>query len=78
MTIKRVLIDSINNQTRHLDVLIIGLHELHIRKTFNTVETRSNLQLADVNSKPRGGKSLKDLIDQSIGVEVYSPPGSEQ
>ena len=35
------------------------------------------MQLADLNSKPRGGKSLKDIIDRAIGVHLYLPPGSE-
>ena len=36
------------------------------------IDTRSNMQLYDLNSKPHGGKSLRDLIDPAIGVHfVY-------
>ena len=34
------------------------------------------MQLADLNSKPRGGKSLRNLIDCSIGARFYPLPGS--
>ena len=40
------------------------------------VDTRSNMQLADLNSKPHGRKSLLNIIDHSIGVRFYPPPGS--
>ena len=35
------------------------------------------MQLADLNSKPHGGKILRDLIDHKIGVRFYLTPGSE-
>ena len=56
-TIKRVLVDRITPQVRPLDVLITALHELHIRKIFEMVDTRSSMQLDDLNSKPRDEKS---------------------
>ena len=65
-------------QARPIDVLITALRELHIRKTFEMVEIRSNMQLADLNSKPRGRKILKKLIDSSIGDRLYPIPGSVQ
>ena len=74
--IKRVLADGINPQAIPLDVLITALHELHIRETFEMVDTRTNMQLADLNFKPRGGKSLQNIIDCSIGVIFYTLPGS--
>ena len=40
------------------------------------VYTRSNMQLTDLNSKPHGGKSLRNLIDCAIGVWFYPPPVS--
>ena len=40
------------------------------------VDTRSNMQLADLNSKPHGGKSLQNIIDRAIGAQFYPPPGS--
>ena len=35
------------------------------------------MQLADLNSKPHGGKSPRDIIDRVIGVCFYPPPESE-
>ena len=40
------------------------------------VDTRSNMQLADLNSKHHGRKSLRNIIDRAIGVCFYPPPGS--
>ena len=34
------------------------------------------MQLSGINSKPRGGKILRDIIDRAIGVCLYPPPGS--
>ena len=75
-TIKRVLADRINPQARQIDVLITALHKLRLRKTFDMVDTISNMQLADLKSNPHGGKSLVDTIDRTIGVRFYPPPGS--
>ena len=74
---KRVLVYIITPQDRLIDVLINSLHKLHIRKKFEMVDKGSNLQLAELKSKPRGGKSLKDIIDHAIGVRLYLPLGSE-
>ena len=41
------------------------------------VDTRSNMQLRYINLKPHGVKSLMDLIEWAIGVQFYSPQGSE-
>ena len=35
------------------------------------------MQLSDLNSKPHGGKILRDLIDCAIGVRFYPTLGSE-
>ena len=75
-TIKIVMPDRITTQARPLDVLITALHELHLRKKIEMVNTRSNVQLADLNSKPHGGKSLRNIIDRAIGVRFNTPPGS--
>ena len=40
------------------------------------VDTRSNMQLDDLNSKPNGGKSLRNLIDLYIVSCLYPPLGS--
>ena len=42
------------------------------------VDTISNMQLADLKSKPHGGKILRDLIERVIGLCFYTSPGSEQ
>ena len=55
-TIKIVLADRITPQSRPLDALITAINELHLRITFEMVDTISNMQLADINSKPHGGK----------------------
>ena len=34
------------------------------------------MQLAELNSKPHGGNILRNIIDPSIGVQLYPPPGS--
>ena len=65
-TIKRVLVYRITPQSRPLDVLITSLHELHLQKTFEMVDTRSNMQFSDLNSKLHGRKSLNDFIDRAI------------
>ena len=41
------------------------------------VDTRSNMQRSDLNSKPRVRKSLRNIIDRSIGARLYPPPGSQ-
>ena len=72
-TIKRVLADRITPQARPLDVLIADFHQIHLRKTFEIVDKRSNMQLADLNSKPNGKKSLQNLVDHAIGALFYPP-----
>ena len=39
-------------------------------------EKKSNMQLADLNSKHHGGKVLRNLIDYDIGSHFYTLPGS--
>ena len=41
------------------------------------VDTKSNMQLSDLNYKPHGGKSLRYIIDRVIGAHFYPPPGLE-
>ena len=68
VTIKTDLADSITPQSRPIDVLITDLYKHHLLKTFDMVVTRFNMQLVDLNSKPCGGQSLRDIIDFSIGA----------
>ena len=55
-TIRRLLEDIITPQARPLNVLITAFHELHLRKIFEIAETRSNMQISDLNSKPNEKK----------------------
>ena len=64
-------------QAKPIDVLITDLHELHIRKKFERVDTISNMQLSDLNSKPHCRKSLRDIIGIEFGFCFYPPTGSE-
>ena len=41
------------------------------------VDTRSKMQLSDLNSEPHVRKSLRNLIDRTIGVCFYPPPVSQ-
>ena len=34
------------------------------------------MQHADLNSKPHGGKILRNIIDHAIDAQLYTPPGS--
>ena len=58
-TIKIFLADRITPQARPLGGLITDIHKFHLRKTFDMVDTRSNMQLSDLNSKPHGGKKAQ-------------------
>ena len=68
--------DIITPQSIPISALITALHELRIRKTFEIVDTRSYMQLSDLNSKPHGRKSLQNIIDCVIGVQFCPPTGS--
>ena len=37
----------------------------------------SNIQLADINYKPHGGRDVRENINYAIIVHFYPPPGSE-
>ena len=76
-TITIVLADRITPQARYLNILITALHELHLRKTFDMVDPRSNMHLANLNYKPHVGKSLINTIDCAISARFYPPPGPE-
>ena len=52
--IKRVLADRITSQARPIDIFITGFRDLCLRKTFDMVDTISNIQLDDLKSKPHG------------------------
>ena len=55
-TIEIVLEEIINPQDIPTEVPITYLHKLHSQKIFEIVDTRSNIQLVDLNYKPHGRK----------------------
>ena len=59
---------GITRQDISLGVLITTLHDINIFKAFEIVDTRSNMQLTVLNSKPNGGKGLRCIIGCAIGV----------
>ena len=69
--------DTITLQYRPLDVLVTGLHKPNTRKIFEMVDTRSNMQLDNLNYKSHCRKSLRDIIDCVIGFRFYPTSGSE-
>ena len=75
VTKKRVLACIIITQARSLDFLITALHEIHLKKNY-MVDTRSNMQLADLKSNPHGRKSIRKIIDSPIVARLYPSPGS--
>ena len=59
--------DRITTQSRPLNILINALHELHLRKQFDMADTRSNIQLDNLNSNPRGEK----VSETPLIVKLY-------
>ena len=76
-TIKIFLVDIITPQARPPSVLITDLQKHHTQNTFEMVNTRSNMYLADLKSKPHGGKGLRDVIDLVVVLCYYPAQGSE-
>ena len=71
------MVDRITPQSRTLYVLITAIHKLHLWKKLDMEDTISNMHLFDLKFKPHGRKSLRNVIDRTTGVLLYSPPGSE-
>ena len=67
----------ITPQARPLDFLIAALHEPRICKKIIISDTISNMQLSYINPKPHEGNIMRGIIDHTIGVRFYPPPGSE-
>ena len=65
-TIKKGLVNRITPKARPLDALITSLHRICLQKTYYMVDTRSNMQLADLNYKLHGRKILRYLIYRTI------------
>ena len=67
----------ITPQARPLGVLITAIYEIYLIKQIDMVDTRSNMQLADLKSKPHVEKSIINLIDHAIVDRFYPTPGPE-
>ena len=76
-TIQIVLANRVTPQVRHLDSLIMALHEWHTCKYFLPIYMNTNLMLADANTKPHEGEHLRTLSHRTFGVRFYPPPDSE-
>ena len=57
-TVAAVLADRTMPRLRHIDVLISSLHEWHSSKHFTVHQTKTNMMLADVNTKPQSGDTF--------------------
>ena len=66
----------ITPQSIPIDIIITAHHDICLHKTSDVVDTISNIQPAELNSKPHGGKSLIYIIGHAIGIHFYPPPGS--
>ena len=67
----------ITPNVRHLDVPLAYLHEQYLRKIFDLHYIITSLQQADINTKPHGGGSLKNVILDLIGFSFYPPASSD-
>lgn len=76
-TCKRVLTQRISAEARDVDARICQLHQYKLTGVFTAVDTRSQAQLADINSKPSSGNALEENISYVIGKRFYPPPDSE-
>ena len=56
------MVNRITPKAIPIDVLLTSLHELHLRKNIEMVDTRSNIQLSELNSNPHGVKVSKFLL----------------
>ena len=68
--------DIITHKVIPLDVLITSLHKIHLKQTFEMVDTRSNMQFYDLNSKPHGGKILQNVVGRAMSARLYPTPVS--
>ena len=60
-----------------IDILRNALYENHPRKTFETVKTRPDMELYDINSKLNEEESLRDIIDCAICARFYPTTSSD-
>ena len=60
--------DRITPEVRPFEVLITDLHNIYLLKTFEMIDTRSNMKLYYLNYKPNGFKSIRDIIYRAVVV----------
>eukprot|EP00957_Ditylum_brightwellii_P212301 15367174-Ditylum_brightwellii.AAC.1 len=76
-TIKSINTDKIIPTHRNHDVIIhSALHHKRLG-TIQVQECKSDLMLADPNTKPIGGPTLQQNIDRVIGIQYYPSKKSE-
>ena len=63
-----------NTQAINIDFLITDIHENYLCNIFDMMDSISNMKLSELNSKPHGIQSLRDIIDCSIGACFYPLP----
>ena len=61
--------DRITPQSRPLNILIAALHENHLSKIFDMVDTKSNMKLYDLNSKHHGEKNSGILSTSKLAPD---------
>eukprot|EP00957_Ditylum_brightwellii_P140222 10684264-Ditylum_brightwellii.AAC.1 len=76
-TVKSINTDKITSTHCNHDVMIHS--DLHHKSlgTFLVRDCKSALMLADPNTKPIGGLTLKRKIERIIGIKCYPPEDSE-
>jgi len=60
-------------QLRHINVLITSLHKWHLMQHFSLFYTKSELMLADINTKLQAGGNYIHQIHVTHGVRFYPP-----
>jgi len=78
VTIQAVLADRTMPRLRHVDVLITSLHEWHLMQHFALSYTKSELMIADANTKPQAGRTTSDTSTSPMESDSsYPPPDSD-
>ena len=70
-TIQQVIKDRLTPQVRHLDVLITWLSDQHNKGIFKPSYINTNMMLADINTKPLPGTTLRKTHLHIIGARFY-------
>ena len=74
--IKAITACCITPTHRHYDIKISSVIYLRQKGTIDVAYSKTDLMLADLNTKPHGGKNLRTKIDRLIGTRFYPPTGS--